>query len=190
MSANYKGVLAQKLPAISLMGFSDPDARETYANAARERHAALFQEFGIEPPAPDDRVSPAWRDLALALARRHVPAFSGAPGRPSTARDIHIKWLLASYFFQYRDGLTARDADRQVAAHFGEGPQVVLDRLKDLRRLTEFKAGGPLDQFVSNVRTRLGNSKAVEALSAALTPDADFDKYISDELERIRAVPY
>lgn len=190
MAGEYGGALARKLPDISVLGANDPLRRQEYERAALERHDALFREFGLEPPALDAVDHPAWRDLALALARRHVPAFSRKQGRPATSRDLHVKWFITSFYFENRYGISTRDADKRVAAHFGVDEYIVFGRLKDLRRLAEFKASGPLREVFSEMKRLLGHAGLVDALAEALKPDPEFNQRLADEIERIRAYPY
>lgn len=190
MSAEYKGALAHKLPSISVLGASDPETWQAYERAALVRHEALFREFDLEPPAPDDAGSQAWRDLAIALARRHVPAFAGKQGRPATVRDEKLRWFLASVYFQRRDSLTLRDADRMVATHFGAPPQTVLDRLKDMRRSSEYKPDGPFLAFLDQIENEVGSDKVLDGLAQALEPAPQFSDFLAEKIEHLSRWPY
>lgn len=190
MGTEYKGALARKLPPISVLGASDHETWQAYERAALARHEALFREFDLEPPAPDDGESPAWRDLAIALARRHVPAFAGRQGRPAKARDQNLKWFLASVYFQRRDGLTLRVADRMVAAHFASDPQTVLDRLKDMRRSSEYKPDGPFLAFLDQIAIEFGNDIVLNSLAQALEPDPQFSHALTEQIQRLSLWPY
>jgi len=190
MGARYKGALASKLPPITILGAADRDKWQEYERVALARHEALFREFDLEPPAPDDAKSPAWRDLAIALARRHVPAFAGKQGRPATARDQNLRWFLASVYFQRRDNLTLRDADRRVAIHFEADPQTVLDRLKDMRRLSEYKPDGPLLAFLDQIAKEVGSERFLESLAQVLEPNHQFSEFLNEQIERLSRWPY
>lgn len=186
----YRGALKAKLPTINLLGDDDPEQQATFKRAAMERHEALFREFGIEPPAPDDVGNPAWRELALALAKRHVPAFVGKQGRPASARTTHERWFFASYFFQIKDNLNVRDADRMVAKHFNIEERAVLERLKELRRNGAYKIG--IHDFVVRIKKR-GKAHALSVLSDVMKPDLEFNSEMAveaEEVARLERWPY
>jgi hypothetical protein len=184
----YTNLLAGKMPPVTVM--SDPDTRATYESAALARHEALFREFGLEIPLPDDHAHPSWRALALALAGRHVPAFMGKPGRPATVADEAIKLFLASEYFARRDGIKTRAADRKTAEYFGMPHKTVIDRLKEIRRQVEYKPSGPLMQLFDRIDAEMGREALVAALAEALTDDAAFAAYISNERRKLAGDPY
>ena len=77
----YTGKLTERLKTPSPSGLGHADGRTRARH--REEHEKLLlllKHFGIEKPPPD-----CWYDLALALARAHVPGFQPPPqnaGRP------------------------------------------------------------------------------------------------------------
>lgn len=181
--AEYKDKLAKRL-SISILT-ADGDVWDAHCRAVEEREAALFDHFGIERSSPD-----AWRKLAMVLARRHVPAFMPEKGRPATIRDETLTWLMASLYFQRRDGTNKATADRMVAKHFDVDAGKVSERLKEMRKRSEYKDGGPLLSVFTKIETELGRSAMLDALAEALMPDPDFTEYVESEAQRLRRHPY
>lgn len=181
--------LTKKLQ-ITILGAADRKLWGEYVEAVRERHNALFGQFEIEPPAPDAAGDPAWRDLALALARKYIPAFKPNAGRPATVKEETLTWLLASYYFQYRNDSTLAIADRMVADHFGVDRKTVEGRLKEMRRKAEYQDGGAFVGFLQRLETDYGRAAVATTLSGVLTPDLEFNQRCAAEIEKLRKFPY
>lgn len=190
MASGYDGVLSKKVPMLSALGAGDEELCHRYESAALVRHIALFAEFGLEAPDPNDACNPLWRELALAMAKRHVPAFTARAGRPATNEEENICWLIASYHFQIKLTVSLGRADQLVADHFGVESDIVQERLKYLRKKVPFKPGGPFDDFIRSLVQKFGREKAAEALESALTPDQAFADMVKAEIEKIARFPY
>lgn len=189
MSKKYEGVLARKLN-ITILGSRDPEVWAEYQSAVIERHNALFSAFDIVPPTPDDATHPAWRDLALALARQHVPAFRPVVGRPESSRESAITWFLASKYFQIRDDVSMAEADRMVAIKFNVDLNELQSRLKDLRKESEYSRSGAFNALFSNIESERGRATLVEWLSGVLNPDPDFNRTVSEYAAGLGCWPY
>ncbi len=81
--ADYQGLLAEPMCVPGL--WSSPEEKGNWVLDQATKTALLFQYFGIDLNGAD-----AWRDLAMALARKHVPGFEpllprGHPNQRSEA---------------------------------------------------------------------------------------------------------
>jgi len=193
----YSGALTKKLPPVSLL--SSAENIDQFKSMAIARHNALFQEFGLEPPAPNDKTNPVWRDLALALARRHVPAFmlnAGAP-RDEALFDKCIKLHRVSRYFRVRDGGTISECDKKACKQLGLEYGVMRSPLKEFRRRGRYKIDGfdlwtedgAFDKFLLEIQKALGK----EALIRALEPDDPsplFEEEIEQQVHLLRNYPY
>jgi hypothetical protein len=70
--ADYRGLLAETMRVPGLL--STPEEKGNWVVDQAIKTAVLFQYFGIDLNAAN-----AWRDLAMALARKHVPGFGPPP---------------------------------------------------------------------------------------------------------------
>lgn len=147
------GLLKRKIRKPSLL--ADADRVQEFEAEAMDRHAALFAEFGLEAPDPNDASHPSWRLLALALARRHVPAFLPDRGRPSdidSGREV-LRLHLASRAHRLVHGGSVAESDRWAAGHFGVDYAEMKPRLNEFRRGKEnpFRDRSGLDMAVDDV---------------------------------------
>jgi hypothetical protein len=79
------------------------------AAAESARIPELFDHFAISSTGPD-----AWRLLAIALARTHVPGFATVRGRGApVTRDAQVKYLLYKLARRKRNDLSARGSVTQ-----------------------------------------------------------------------------
>lgn len=153
-----------KKPRISVISSYSDGHWEKFESAAKKRHVQLFKDYGIgPPPLPDDATDPRWRDLALALARKHEPAFKGNAGRPPVNQDENITWMLASHYFERLNNCSTTKADEETARHFGVNVETVKSRLKDMRKKTGWQKLFPalLDQREAEI----GREKFLAALA-------------------------
>lgn len=99
-SLKYTGELATPLIELStLIAFFGGDAQAAqryYDSLWDAKLEALFERYSIDPAAPD-----VWKQLAISLAREHVPGMDAGPapkkpGRPRSWEDgLNVKLLRA-----------------------------------------------------------------------------------------------
>lgn len=77
--STYTGLLARPRHANRLAEWLNEETRPELKAWLSAREDALFEHYRIENDDDPDR----WRNLAIALARNHVPAYKDPPGRPS-----------------------------------------------------------------------------------------------------------
>ncbi|HEV7254496.1 MAG TPA: hypothetical protein VGN97_15530 [Mesorhizobium sp.] len=98
-----------------------------------ERLPQLFEHFGISPASED-----AWQNLALALARKHVPGFSAVRerGAPVT-RDAFVKYRLYKWSRRKKNALAGRGnvTQRQVCEALSRDRQFKTD-MPELAKLS------------------------------------------------------
>lgn len=78
-STEYSGILAKNRPNNRIVEWKGVETKKELQKWLIERENALFDHFEISNNDDPDR----WRKLAVALARKHVPAYKTARGRPS-----------------------------------------------------------------------------------------------------------
>jgi len=119
----------------------------------------LFQKYGV-----DSNGENAWRDLALALARRHEPDFSSRSGRPKERQD-DPELILMIELLRCRDGLSIAKACKAIAekgAIKGKPrTRTLQNRYKDLRRHDHWKV---IIQVLEMVKAKVGVDQYIEAL--------------------------
>ena len=129
----YAGILKKRIEPLTLLDFADtPDAaqrRTIKLGQQKDREEALFAHFGI-----DDRSRTKWRELALALAGAHVPAFMPKPGRPAKNDDEDNALLLVFAYVISRDECSDRRAFEVVAEISELSFDQVSQRLKDFKK--------------------------------------------------------
>ena len=115
---------------LGLVGLLDQEAVQAVQNETTTKMGLLLDHFGI------DRASETcWAQLALALAKKHVPGFQPPPkpqGRPKErSYDVNTLVLLVK-LLTLRDGLSVRAAIRKISATGSvTGSE---ERLRDLYR--------------------------------------------------------
>ena len=131
--SEYTGKLLKKIkPLLLLDSVDSPDAQKRkseYISAFKAREVALFKHFGIS-----GRDQKAWRELALGLAAKHVPAFARKRGRPPKYADENNIWLMLYCYVKVRDCSKNRDAYRVAAAILQKDAELVERRLKDFAK--------------------------------------------------------
>ena len=73
-NVDYDGLLAEPMHVPGLLSGDEEIGK--WARDQATKTILLFCHFGVDPTADD-----SWRQLALALARKHVPGF-GPPPHP------------------------------------------------------------------------------------------------------------
>lgn len=121
MAYNYKGVLKKPMiydpqPRNVLVGNSPLDferERERLEEEHSQRIDALAKDCGAAVPPSD---IDAWMDIALALARRHVPGFAikGAD-RSRALKANQRKYFMYQMRRLVRGGMSIRNAAERVA---------------------------------------------------------------------------
>ena len=119
----------------------------------------LFQKYGVDPNGEN-----AWRDLALALARRHEPDFSSRRGRPKERQD-DLELISMIELLQCRDDLSIAKACKVIAekgAIKGKpGARWLQNRYKALTRDRHWKK---VIQLFKMAKVKVGADQSIEVL--------------------------
>ena len=107
--AQYYGPLADPIKPPTLIGGALwPETKAHYAVEMATRTLLLFEHFKIDPKSEN-----AWRDLALSLAKQHVPGFMPPPaeqGRPRQRDNDDTTLVLFVELLKRREGASATSA--------------------------------------------------------------------------------
>lgn len=129
----YKGLLAERVEPLSLLDYADsPDAfkrREEYKSAIEARDNALFECFQVDRKQPA-----AWRDLAFALAAKHVTAYQQLKGKPRKNFDEDRVWIQLFVFIKYRENSTDAGAFKILAEVVQKDVKLVTWRIKEFKK--------------------------------------------------------
>lgn len=142
---HYRKALGISGPFVSTV--NNETDRRIRTRAEQAKLPQLFEHFGVKADDPD-----AWRDLALALARKHVPGFMTArnPGRP-------VKIPVTSLYSLF---MICRQKARQLPASVSVTDKRVCDALaKDkmaFAKAPEFQgvSSKRLQNLLQEARTR------------------------------------
>jgi hypothetical protein len=119
----------------------------------------LFQKYGVDPNGEN-----AWRDLALALARRHEPDFSSRSGRPKERQD-DPELIMMIELLRCRDGLAIAKACKAIAekgAIKGKPrTRTPRNRYKGLTRNRHWKV---IIQILKTAKAKVGADQYIEVL--------------------------
>jgi hypothetical protein len=136
-----------------------PEQLDTYQEDRALQLKRLFEKYGIDPDGEN-----AWRDLALALARRHEPCFlSRKRGRPKEHHD-DAELIFMIELLRCRDGLKIEEACKAIAekgAIKGKlRTKTLQNRYKDLKR-HGWKA---IIRGFKIIKAKVGEDQYIEAL--------------------------
>jgi hypothetical protein len=164
-SEGYSGALAEPMyPPRLLMS---PEKLAEWPIRRATKMLLLFDHFGIDPTGDN-----AWRDLAGALAARHVPGFRPPPekpGRPMERLDDDVTLVLMVDLLKRRDRKSVRGAIRVVVeknAIAGTVP-TLLDRYK---KAVKKPALALIIGLIGRVAEKHGEAVVVEILEATIGP--------------------
>jgi hypothetical protein len=151
--------LAETTPTPTLL--STPDQQFAYIRDRVLKYVLLFRKYGIDPNDQN-----AWRDLALALARRHEPGYLRPRGRPKE-HDDDVELILMIELLRCRDGLTIADTCKAIAekgAIKGK-PKTLQNRYKALTRHRHWKV---IIRVLKILKAKFGDRAYIEASEWAL----------------------
>lgn len=151
----YSGLLTRR-PTISVLNAADERLLAEYTQACLNRDEALFAEFSIDPQSDD-----AWKELAFALAERHVPAYGARQrGRPSKNFDQNISILLRWQKVSRTNGCSDAEAIRIVAKQMELSEATVKERIKEIKRSNNMKV---IIRFLDWLAEKVGKEKMKDA---------------------------
>lgn len=181
--SDYKGVLKRKFRPITILG-ANPSAMKIYTKAVNEREIALFQHFNIDSEHPN-----AWRDLALALAKKHVPAFSANKGRPPTNKDEDFTWWLIFQGVKRRDKCTNSAAYQVVSNIVNIEVDLIYTRLKSFKKQNS-RLVEEFDICLDNIEAEIGHEECVQILLEAGEIGPDFKAEFLKQVAALKNFPY
>jgi hypothetical protein len=151
--------LAETTPTPTLL--STLDQQFAYIRDWVLKVVRLFQKYGIDPNGEN-----AWRDLALALARRHEPGYSRPRGRPKEHYD-DVELILMIESLRCRDKLSIAKACKAISekgAIKGK-PKTLQNRYKGLTRDRHWKV---IILVLKMLKAKFGDRAYIEAWEGAL----------------------
>jgi hypothetical protein len=157
---SYTGPLAE--PMCRPTWLDSPETKDAWAIERSNKMLLLFKHFGVNPLAEN-----AWRDLAMALAERHVPGF-GSPrkrGRPREHQEEDMTLVLLVELLRRRDRVGVKAAIRKIADAriFNRTDETLLANHKKAA-----KEQAALLQFFERVAEGLGQPIFVQCLEDAV----------------------
>jgi len=136
-----------------------PEQLDTYHKDRTLQLERLFQKYGVDPNGEN-----AWRDLALAPAKRHEPDFTSRSGHPKKRQD-DPELILMIELLRCRDRLSISKACKAVAERGAikgkPGARTLQDRYKKLRRDPHWKV---IIQGFESFKTKVGVDQYIEGL--------------------------
>ena len=147
-----------------------PEEKSAWVVDQVTKRILLFEHFRVDPKGENP-----WRDLAMALARKHVPGFAPPPkpqGRPRQRGDDAIALVMSVELLQRRDGLSVRRAIKLIAnAGVIEGAEETLrDLYKEVThpRAPPSKRLRPMVKLFDRAENLIGRQAFIECLNEAL----------------------
>jgi len=141
-----------------------PEQLDTYHKDRTLQLERLFEKYGIYPSGEH-----AWRDLALALARRHEPGFSSRKSGSPKKHDDDVELIFMIELLRCRNRLSISGACKAIAemgAIKGKPTAKTLqNRYKELKRhgwkafiqgFDIFKAKLRADQYIEVLKEAVG----------------------------------
>ena len=160
----YTGILAKRLVKPTLLSSDSKKAKfEKDSSSALE---ALFREFDLPTLSSEEL---PWRDLALALASRHVPAFGALrPGRPNKNAEENLCLFFWIELLMRRDKMTKTAALKSIfeSGDFDIKYETLQSRNKDNDRNNLFRL---LRDLFNKLEPTIGNEGIVKALGEAVS---------------------
>lgn len=129
----YGGSLKKRIDEPNIIEWAaraeNPKPIEDYRKAVAKREKALFKHFGITP-----KTRTAWRDLALALAAKHVTAYRPRKGKPRKNFDEDRVWIQLFALVKFRDDSSDAAAFKVLAEVVQKDVKMVTWRLKEFKK--------------------------------------------------------
>jgi hypothetical protein len=165
---DYQGLLAEPMRVPQLL--DTPEEKGNWVLDQVSKTILLFQHFDIDPNGEC-----AWRDLAMTLARKHVPGFGPPPkpqGRPMERGDDAITLVMLVELLKLRGGRSARGAIKEIASAGAiDGAEATLRDMYNKavsRRSRPNKQLLPLVDLLDRVRQAIGDDEMIECLEDAV----------------------
>jgi hypothetical protein len=160
---SYTGILAKPLPKRSI--FDRPEEVDADLD---EKLKALFDHYGVDP-----KKETAWMNLALKLARRHVPGFRGptkSVGTPPIRKQDDVTLFMHVELLRRRDGFSDRQAIKAIVAKkVVEGTEgTLLRRYKRAKAKPEFNV---IHEFFGTIEDGVGKHEFVKMMERSLAGD-------------------
>ena len=159
----YTGILAKRLVKPTLL--SSDSKKIQFEKDSSSAIEALFREFDLLILNNEEL---PWRDLALALANRHVPAFGALrPGRPNKNIEESLCLFFWIELLMRRDKMTKTAALKSIfkAGNFYIKYETLRSRSKDIDRNILFRL---LRDIFNKLEPTIGDERIIKALEEVL----------------------